>query len=292
MPKDKVGFIGLGTMGKPMAVGLIGKSIDTIVFDVREEPIKELEKLGAKVARSAKEIGLLCNIIIVMVQTTEQAESILLSTDGVLNVARDGSIVAIMSTIDPLFCQRAAVIAEKRGVGLIDAPVTGGPKSAESHTLTIMVGGKKELLERCRPVFEAMGSRIFHIGDTVGSGEVMKVAANSIIYATAIGTAGGMALAGKIGIGLERFVEIVKETAANSWVIHNWDHWHKKSTPEGKTSLYITYKDLRLALDLAKTWDISLPVAELISTLDISKIIGDAERLAKEGSSGNKDLLD
>lgn len=298
MVKDKVGFIGLGAMGKPMARNLIKRGIETIVYDVREEPVKELEKLGAKFAGSTKEIGSLCDFVIIMVNNTAQTEEIILGDEGILSSMGKGSIIVIMSTVDPLLCQRVANIAQEKGIGVIDAPVSssitagakgvggGGPKGAETGTLTIMVGGKKDLFERCRYVLEAMGSQILHVGD-IGTAQAVKLASNSIVYATAVATAGGIALAAKAGINLERFLEIIRSNAANSWVAHNWEHWRKKAKPEGKISLGITYKDLGLALDLAKAWGISLPLGEIIAQLDIAKIIEHTEKLCSEVPDGN-----
>jgi 3-hydroxyisobutyrate dehydrogenase-like beta-hydroxyacid dehydrogenase len=280
MPKDKIGFIGLGIMGKGMARGLIERGIDTMVHDLLEEPVKDLEKLGAKVGRSPKEIGALCDIVILMVRDTAQADAIIVGEEGVLSSAREGSVIVIMSTVDPLFCQRTAEIAQKKGVGLLDAPVSGGQKGAETHTLTIVVGGDKYLLERCRYVFEAMGSRIFHVG-AIGTAQVVKIAANSISHATAAATAGAIALASRAGIELERFLEIVPVTSANSWVAQNWELWSRKGRGD-KKSLDTTNKDLKLALGLAKAWGISLPLSEAIAQLGIDKIIENAEKMAKE----------
>jgi 3-hydroxyisobutyrate dehydrogenase-like beta-hydroxyacid dehydrogenase len=280
MNRDRVGFIGLGLMGKSMARGLLGKNIDTLVYDIREEPVRDLGKFGAKAAVSPKEIGALCDITIIMVQTTAQADEVILGKDGVLSSARKGSIIVIMSTVDPLFCKRVEEAAKQKGIGVLDAPVSGGPKGAEAHTLSLTVGGERDLLERCRYVFDAMASKIFHVGG-IGTGQVIKLAINSIIYATAIATVGGITLAAKAGVGLKGFLEIIQASAANSWVAHNWEHWQKKGRPEEKAALDVTYKDLKLMLDLSKSWGVSLPLAEVIGQLDIRKIIADTERVEK-----------
>lgn len=278
MSKDKVGFIGVGEMGKPMARGLIEKGIDTVVYDIREEPVKELERLGARIARSPREIGALCDIVIIMVVDAAQAELVILGEEGVLTSAKKGSVIAVMSTVDPLFCERAARIAGEKGVGFLDAPVSGGQKGAEAHTLTLMVGGERHLLERCRYVFEAMASNIFHIGG-VGTGQAIKIANNSIVHAILIGTAGGIALAARAGVRVERFIEIIQTTKAKNCVAQNWEFWRNKGRPEGKASLYITCKDMRFALDLTKAYGLSLPLVEAIAKLDIAKIIACTEEL-------------
>lgn len=275
MAKDRVGFIGLGIMGKPMAQGLLKRGIDTLVYDLRTERVKELERLGAKGATSAKAIGRASDIIVIMVRDTAQAEEVILGKEGLLEAAKEGSVIVIMSTIDPLFCQRAEKIAAKKRVGMIDAPVTGGPKGAETQSLGIMVGGEEYLLDRCRYVLEAIGNRIVHVGG-IGMGEVAKLANNSITSATAIATAGAIGLATKAGVELEKFLKVIQSGTANSWVAQNWDYWRKKVKGE-TTDFEITYKDLRLALDLAKAYAIPLPLSEVIAHLDMAKVIAGSE---------------
>ena len=273
MPKETVGFIGVGEMGKPMAQGIIEKGIDLIVHDIREEPVKELARLGAKVGGSPKEIGALCTITILMVVDTAQAEEVILGKNGVLMSAQEGSVIVVMSTVDPLFCENTAQIAAKKGVGFLDAPVSGGRRGAEAHTLTILVGGEESLLKKCHYVFEAMGNNIFHVGK-VGNGEVIKLANNSIIHAILIGTAGGLALAAKAGVPAGRFLNIIRTTSAKNWVAENWEYWSNKAKPEGKDSLYITQKDMGHVRDLAKSYGLNLPLVERLPKLDIAKIIG------------------
>ncbi len=278
MSKEKVGFIGLGVIGKPMAQNLLKGGIDILVYDIIPERVRELERLGAKGAKSAKEIGAASDIVIIMVRDTSQAEEVILGKEGVLEAAREGSVIVIMSTIDPLFCQRAEKVAAKKGVGMIDAPVTGGPGGAETRNLGIMVGGTEYLLERCRYLLEAMGNRIVHVGG-IGMGEVVKLANNSITTVIAGATAGAIALATKAGVDSEKFLKIVQSGTANSWIAQNWDFYRKKAKV-GPTELAITYKDLRLALDLAKAYGVPLPLSEVIAQLDMTELIASLENQA------------
>ncbi len=278
MAKHKVGFIGVGDMGKPMARGLIERGVDTIVYDIRKEPLKELEALGARIAASPKEIGSLCDIIITMVVDIAQIEAVFLGSDGALTSAKEGSIIVVMSTVDPFFCVKLAKIAAKKRVGFLDAPVSGGQKGAEAHSLSIMVGGEKHLFHECRSIFEAMGKNIFYIGE-VGTGQAIKIAINSIVHASLIGTAGGIALAARAGVKVERFLEIIETTTARNWVAQNWEYWSQKGKPEGKASLYITCKDIMHARDLAKAYGISLPLVEAAANLDLAQVIEYADQL-------------
>lgn len=272
MTKETVGFIGVGEMGKPMAQGILEKGIDLVVHDIREEPVQELAKLGAKVARSPKEIGARCKINIIMVVDTAQAEEVILGKEGLLTSSQEGSVIVVMSTVDPFFCERAAKIADQKKVELLDAPVSGGRKGAEAHTLTILVGGKESVLEKYRYVFEAMGRNIFHVGK-VGNGQVVKLANNSIVHAIVIGTAGGLALATKAGVSKERFLEILNTSTGRNWPAQNWDFWHNKATPAGKGSLYVTQKDIATVRDLARAYKLSLPLVEILPDLDLAEII-------------------
>lgn len=273
MARDTVGFIGVGEMGGPMARGILEKGIDLVVHDIREEPVRELVKLGAKVARSPKEIGARCKITIIMVVDTAQAKEVILGKEGLLTSAPEGSAIAVMSTVDPFFCERTAKIAAEKKVDLLDAPVSGGRKRAEDHTLTILVGGEAKVLEKYRYVFEAMGNRIFHLGK-VGNGEVMKLANNSIIHAIVVGTSGGFAMARKAGIPEELFFQILDTSTGRNWVAQNWDFWRNKATPEGKGSLYVTQKDISMARDLARAYGLSLPLVEILPDLDLAEVIG------------------
>jgi 3-hydroxyisobutyrate dehydrogenase-like beta-hydroxyacid dehydrogenase len=281
MAKETVGFIGVGEMGWPMAKGILDKGIDLMVHDIREDPVKELKKLGAKVAGSPGEIGANCAITIIMVVDKAQAKEVIQGKNGILTTAKKGSMIVAMSTLDPFFCQEMAKIAAEKGVGFIDAPVSGGRGRAEAHTLTIMVGGEESLLKKCRYVLEAMGNNIVYMGK-VGNGQVMKLANNSIVHALLIGTAGGLTLAAKAGIPAERFLKILDTSTGRNWVAQNWDYFWSKGTPEGKGSLYVTKKDIAMTRDTARAYGLSLPLVEILPDLDLAEIIKNTQAEIKK----------
>lgn len=173
--QKKIGCIGLGNMGKPMAVNIAKAGFDLTVYDIRPEPLEELKRLGAKGARSPAEVGERCDIIELVVVNDAQVEDVTLGEGGVLAGAKPGSILVIHSTVHPHTCQQVAEQAKAKGVGVVDAAVSGGEEGSRAGTLTIMVGGGARLLEECRPVFEVVGQNIFHLGD-VGMGEAGKLA--------------------------------------------------------------------------------------------------------------------
>lgn len=271
LSKEAIGFIGLGNLGKPMAKRLVEKGYDITVYDIRKEAVEELNGLGAKVARTVKEVALISDIIIVMVRDTPQAEEVILSEDGVLAGAKHGSLIIITSTVDPVFCQKAAKVASEKGVGLLDAPVSGGSIAVEEGNLTLMVGGEEALLEKCRHVMEAWGKNIFYLGD-VGMGQIVKLANNLMTNINLIATFEGIKLATNAGMELNRFLDIIRVSSGNSWAVQKWHFWRevKKDQVNG---LAVTYKDIRLALNVAKAFGVDLPLLESVSHLDLSELI-------------------
>src|SRR5215475_2368131 len=207
----KIGFIGLGNMGEPMATNIAKVGFDLTVYDIRPEPLRALEKLGAKVARSPQEVGERCDIIETIVVNDAQVEEVLLGKDGggVLAGAHPGSIMVIHSTIHPKTCQRIAALAKDKNVGVLDAAVSGAEAGARAGTLSLMVGGDAALLEICRPVFNVIGKNIFHMGD-VGMGEVAKLANNLMAIVNMQSTREGLRLARLAGIDEQKMLEVVK----------------------------------------------------------------------------------
>ena len=201
----KMGFIGLGAMGRPMAANILKAGFDLTVYDIRSEPMQELEKLGAKVTRSPQEVGEQCDIIETIVVNDAQVEEVILGKDGsgVLAGARPGSIIVIHSTVSPKTCQHIAALAKDKGVGVIDAPVSGAESGAQAGTLSIMVGGEAELLETCRPVLNVLGKTIFHLG-AVGMGEMAKIVNNLMVIVNQQSTREGLRLARMAGIERKR----------------------------------------------------------------------------------------
>ena len=161
----KIGFIGLGTMGKPMAVNIAKAGFDLTVYDLRAEPCADLALLGAKAASSAREVAERSDIIEIVVVDDEQTERVIAGEEGLIHGARSGSIVAVHSTILPVTVRKIAAWCGGTGVDVIDAPVSGGQKGAQDKELCYMVGGGAEVLEKCRPVFATSARHIFHLGE-------------------------------------------------------------------------------------------------------------------------------
>jgi 3-hydroxyisobutyrate dehydrogenase-like beta-hydroxyacid dehydrogenase len=265
----RVGFIGLGNIGKPMAINVAKAGFDLMVYDLREDPLKELAALGAKVARSAQEIGAHGEIIELVVVDDAQVEAVTLGEGGVLNGAKPGSVIAIHSTVHPKTVRKVAELAKAKGVDVIDAQVSGGERGAEAKTLCYMVGGDKALFERCRPVFATSGANILHLGD-LGSGAIAKLAHNLIVYVNMLAASEGMHLAEKAGLDPKVLQDVVRVSAGQSRVADNWLQQRKlrdtyTTGPQGLMQLI--HKDLRLALELGHDIGLTLPGAALTQQL-------------------------
>ncbi|MBI3303133.1 MAG: NAD(P)-dependent oxidoreductase [Deltaproteobacteria bacterium] len=267
----KIGFIGLGNMGEPMATNLVKAGFDLTVYDIRPEPLRTLEKLGAKVARSTQEVGERCNIIETIVVNDAQVEEVILGKDGggVLAGARPGSIIVIHSTVHPKTCQRIAALAKDKGVGVLDTAVSGAEAGARAGTLTLMVGGDPALLEICRPVFNVLGKQIFHMGE-VGMGEVAKLVNNLMAIVNMQSTREGLRLARLAGIDEQKMLEVVKVSTGNSWAVQTWEAMRQVAqnyTTGPKGMAQVGYKDISLAVTVGHDVGVSLPVAALVSQL-------------------------
>ena len=264
-----VGFIGLGNIGKPMAINLAKAGFDLMVYDLRAEPMRELTALGAKAARSADEIGAHGEIIEVVVVDDAQVEAALLGEGGVFSGAKRGSIIAIHSTVHPRTVRKLAEQAAAKGLTLIDAEVSGGERGAIAKSLCYMVGGDKAAFEKCQPIFATSGANIFHLGE-LGAGAITKLAHNLIVYVNMLAASEGMRLAEKAGVDLKSMERVVHAGAAQSRVA---DHWSQQnnlkdtytSGPRGLMELI--HKDLRLALELGHDLGLSLPGAALTQQL-------------------------
>lgn len=289
MPLKNVGFIGLGEMGAFMASNLVKKGFELTVYDVAEEPVRELEVLGARSAATCKEAAQASDVIMVMVRDDPQIDRVLYGENGVWDGVKEGSIVIISSTVDPLHCQRIARKGEERRVKVLDAPVSGGWIGAEAGTLTFMVGGDEEAFEKCRAVFEAMGKNLFYLGGS-GMGEVCKLANNFIMAINVATLSEGLGLAHRAGLDPEAFIRVVQVSSGCSWYARNWElcKEHVSDYCQGKKgALWFAFsKDMELALKLVKDVGYLAPLGGLFSQLDPFRFFPGVERSFYEyGSS-------
>jgi 3-hydroxyisobutyrate dehydrogenase-like beta-hydroxyacid dehydrogenase len=259
----KVGFIGLGQQGKPMALNA-AREFDLAVYDVRPEPCAELAAAGARVARSAEEAARHATIVEVAVFDDAQLETAVLGESGVIRGAEPGSVLVIHSTVRPKTVRQIAEIAAAGQIETIDAPVSGGERAA-TRDLCFMVGGDAKVVERCRPVFTTSGRNIFHVGP-LGAGITMKLVHQLMVCINMLAAHEAMSLAEEAGLDRRALQQVVHSGTAQSQVVDSWLDF----TP-GEHGRRLFYKDLTLVLELAHELGVSLPGAamtrELLSSI-------------------------
>jgi 3-hydroxyisobutyrate dehydrogenase len=216
----KVAFIGLGTMGGYMALNILKAGHGVTVFNRTREKEETLAADGALRAESPARAAEGAEIIVSIVSDTPDVEEIILGKDGVIHGASPGAILIDMSTISPTATRCMADVLGEKGIKMLDAPVSGGPEGAQQGTLTIMVGGEADDVEKALPILEAMGKTITHVGP-IGSGQVTKAINQVIIAGTYLSVAEGLSLGIKAGLDMEKVINALSGGAANSWVFTN-----------------------------------------------------------------------
>jgi 3-hydroxyisobutyrate dehydrogenase len=212
----KLGFLGLGNMGKPMAINLVKAGYLLTVHDLRPEPVKELVAAGATAADSPREMAKKSEVVVTIVTSSPQVEQVMFSPNGVLAGLKSGAIIIDMSTIDPIVTRKVAAAAAEKGIEMLDAPVSGAPPKAADGTLSIMVGGKNEVFEQCQDILQVMGEKIFHVGD-VGMGEVVKLSNNLIGAVCGIAVCEGFLFGTKLGADPKTLFEVISASGGNCW---------------------------------------------------------------------------
>ncbi len=215
---DRVGFIGLGIMGRPMAKNLVKAGYPLVVFDVVPEPVKDLVASGARAAKSAREVAESSDVVITMVPNSPQVREVVLGKGGVLEGARSGQLYVDMSSIDPMVAREVEVEVRKKGVVMLDAPVSGGEPKAIDGTLAIMVGGPAAAFERVKPMLLKMGATAVLVGD-IGSGNVAKLANQMVVALNIAAMSEALVLATKAGVDPEKVYQAIRGGLAGSTVL-------------------------------------------------------------------------
>ena len=214
----QLGFIGLGTMGRPMALHLMAGGHAMAVFARRAESARPLAEAGATVCATPAAVAEGSEVIFTMVTAARDVEQVVLGPDGIVHGARPGTLVIDTSTIDPAAARAIAALLAERGVDMLDAPVSGGPQGARDARLTMMVGGKAEAVARARPLFARLGPNVIHLGES-GAGQTTKACHQLALLVTAQGAAEALALAGRCGLDVERVRQVMMAGMASSRVL-------------------------------------------------------------------------
>jgi 2-hydroxy-3-oxopropionate reductase len=262
MPK-RVGFIGLGIMGRPMAKNVLAKGFPLAVYNRSSAAVEELAKLGAHPCQSAREVAKHSDVILTCLPDSPDVEQVILGQQGVLAGIQPGSIIADMSTISPQVSIRIAAEAAAKGARMLDAPVSGGDKGAIAGTLSIMVGGEKDAFEECLDIFQAMGKTIVHVG-TIGAGGYTKLANQIMVALQLEAMAEGLVLGAKAGVDPALMVEAMGAGLARCGVLEV----RAPSVLEGNFTpgfmIRLHLKDLRLALEAGHALGVPLPVTAVV----------------------------
>jgi 2-hydroxymethylglutarate dehydrogenase len=255
----KVGFIGIGQMGGPMSRHLLEAGYDLTVHDLRRDAVKHLLDKGAKWADAPKAIAETCDVVISCLPTPIQVQEVVYGARGLMAGWKTGDIYVDMSTNSPTVIRQVAIDAKPMSVAVLDAPVTGGTRGAQEGTLSIMVGGDKIFLEKIREILQAMGKKIFHVGD-VGCGNVAKLVNNLISLTNNIINAQAFVLGVKAGIDPQILWEITTSGTANNWNLQQYPQTVFQGNFEPGFRLSLGFKDIGLAIQLGREYGVPLSV--------------------------------
>ena len=263
---ERIGFVGLGIMGKPMAKNLLKAGYSLTVYDIVAEPMEELVTDGAKMANSSKEVAARSDKIITMLPDSADSERAILGANGVLEGAKRGAIVIDMSSIAPLVSQRIAAQCAKKGIEMLDAPVSGGEPGAINATLAIMVGGKQEVFDQCQDLLKTMGRTVVLTGD-IGAGNVTKLANQIIVAANIAALSEALVLAQKAGVDPERVFNAIRGGLAGSAVMEAKAPMMLDRNFRAGFRIRLHQKDLRNVLLTAQELNVPLPVTALLQQM-------------------------
>jgi 3-hydroxyisobutyrate dehydrogenase len=261
-----IGFIGLGIMGRPMALNLLKAGFTLTVYNRTASKVKPLVDAGAAASGSAREVAERSAVVITMVSDTPDVEAVLFGEEGVWDGLREGQVVIDMSSISPAATRGIAARLAEKWVSMLDAPVTGGEKGAIEATLAIMVGGKKQTFDHCLNIFKAMGKTIVHAGPS-GSGQTTKLV-NQILCAQHImAMADGLRFARESGLDLETTLAAVSGGAAGSWMLSNLAPRILQNDFAPGFMIKLQQKDLRLVQEAQREMRGKYPATDLAYSL-------------------------
>jgi L-threonate 2-dehydrogenase len=257
-----VGFIGLGAMGLPMAKNLAGRGFSVRGFDMRPQVVEALTQVGGQPAASVAEAAAGADALVLMVVNAAQAEAILF-TDGALAALPENGVVILMATCPPSAVEAIATRVLAAGRRFLDAPVSGGVVGAEAATLTIMAAAPQATFEAARPVLDALGDKVFHVGVEPGQGAMVKTV-NQLLCGVHIAvTAEALSLAAKVGVDLDVMLGILSGSSASSWMLKNRGPRMLQTDPEVTSAVDIFVKDLGIVLEAGRDVKAALPLAAL-----------------------------
>jgi len=276
---QRIGFIGLGLMGRGMSRVLLDAGFPLTVWNRTTKKADELMKAGAVWAGSPAEVATASDVVITMVTDSAASEEVICGPAGVLKSARPDLCVVDMSSIAPEMSRAIGARAREKSVIMLDAPVTGNPKVAAAGKLGIMVGGPVEAFEKCRPIFEAMAAKIVHVGEENGLGTTLKLINNLILGVAIQASAEALVLAEKVGIDPRKVMEITSVGGARTGAMETRGPWMIERNFDPHFTVHNMYKDLSNAMKLADGCGAVLPATSIsLEMLRAARSQGDGER--------------
>lgn len=264
--KPAIGFIGLGIMGHPMATNLIRAGYDLVAHNRSREPVEDLAAKGATPAFSPREVAEKSDVVTLCLPDSPDVQQVVAGPDGVLEGTSEGDIIIDMSTISPVVAVELAEQAAEQGVQMLDAPISGGDVGARKGTLSIMVGGDAQAVERVMPILEVLGSTITHVGPS-GAGQTVKACNQIVVAGTLSVVAEALVLGAKAGVDPAKIVDAISGGAARCWAldIRAPNVIRRIFDPGFRSELH--YKDLNIVMDAADAFQVPLPVTSEVHEL-------------------------
>ena len=269
----KIGFIGLGNMGGPMACNLLKAQYEVAVYDIVPSLLESISEQGGIACKSAAEVLCGADLVISMLPASQHVESLYLGDEGIMPLIDTSSVVIDCSTISPASSKKVSAAAQARGIAMLDAPVSGGVGGAVAGSLTFIVGGTEADLEKVRPILEIMGNNIFHAG-AAGAGQVAKICNNMLLSVLMTGTAEALQLGVNNGLDAKVLSEIMRKSSGGNWALEVYnpypgvmDNVPAGNDYQGGFLVDLMIKDLGLAMESALATDSSIPLGALARNL-------------------------
>lgn len=274
--KKNIGFIGLGIMGKPMSLNIIKAGYNVSVYDVNKEAVETVVQAGAVAASSPKEVGEQSDIIITMVPNAHIVKEVVLGENGIIQGAKEGTVIIDMSSISPVTSKQIASEVAQKGIEMLDAPVSGGEPKAIDGTLAIMVGGKEEVFDRVKDVLYCMGQAVTLVGEN-GCGATAKLANQIIVNLNIAAMSEALVLAAKAGIDIEKMYQAIRGGLAGSAVLDAKVPLILERNFVAGGRIDINLKDIANVMDTAHEIGVPLPLSsQLLEILHALKVDGKA----------------
>lgn len=287
-----IAFIGLGAMGKPIARNILKAGYSLTVFDLRQDVVKELAGAGAAGAPTPREAAAGKDIVLLSLPNAAVVEQVLIAEDGLFAGSHPGQIFIDLSSVTPAHTRKMAQLAGEKGVGYLDAPVSGGVAGAAAGTLTIMVGGEQAILEKCREVLQTIGKKIYHVGPA-GAGDTMKLINNLLLGVNMAAVAEALTLGVKAELDPATMLEIISVSSGRSYALEaKVPAFILKGNFAPGFAIDLQHKDLAMAIQTAKELAVPVDLANTAQTMyetaqdnglggkDISAVITVLEKLA------------